>query len=349
MKTEISRADILDLASYEKVRAEKRDAARMAKADRRAEVGPFATLSFENYDTIWLQIQEMLRIEKGGDGQLADELAAYNPLIPKGRDLAATLMFEIPDPARRDSELRKLGGIEDTITLSFAGHTVTATPDDDTPRTRDDGKTSAVHFLHFRFSDEQSAAFKITGAEITLGFGHPGYRHAAVLSEPVRAALSEDFSSRSGCGEKVVARADRVALASRESDRHLLIHFFISVDPPNLGARQPPGVATGMQPAPIFPASQHLGNDAGLDHRHRHGAGLRVAHHHTHLANDHREAVSRQQILVDPACRPVHVADLPPVIEFGDDFDRPALAHEHPFNGVPGAGSGPDVDFVRPQ
>ena len=110
MKTEISRADILDLASYEKVRAEKRDAARMAKADRRAEVGPFATLSFENYDTIWLQIQEMLRIEKGGDGQLADELAAYNPLIPKGRDLAATL-----------------------ITLSFAGDTVTATPDDDRP------------------------------------------------------------------------------------------------------------------------------------------------------------------------------------------------------------------------
>ena len=194
MKTEISRADILDLASYEKVRAEKRDAARMAKADRRAEVGPFVTLSFENYDTMWLQIQEMLRIEKGGDGQLADELAAYNPLIPKGRDLAATLMFEIPDPARRDSELRKLGGIEDTITLSFAGHTVTATPDDDTPRTRDDGKTSAVHFLHFRFSDEQSDAFKITGAEITLGFGHPGYRHAAVLSEPVRAALAEDFS-----------------------------------------------------------------------------------------------------------------------------------------------------------
>ena len=117
MKTEISRADILDLASYEKVRAEKRDAARMAKADRRAEVGPFATLNFENYDTIWLQIQEMLRIEKGGDGQLADELAAYNPLIPKGRDLAATLMLEIPDPARRDSELRKLGGVEDTITL----------------------------------------------------------------------------------------------------------------------------------------------------------------------------------------------------------------------------------------
>ena len=194
MKTEISRADILDLASYEKVRAEKRDAARMAKADRRAEVGPFATLNFENYDTIWLQIQEMLRIEKGGDGQLADELAAYNPLIPKGRDLAATLMLEIPDPARRDSELRKLGGIEDTITLSFAGYTVTATPDDDTPRTRDDGKTSAVHFLHFRFSDEQSAAFKITGAEITLGFGHPGYRHAAVLSEPARAALAEDFS-----------------------------------------------------------------------------------------------------------------------------------------------------------
>jgi hypothetical protein len=194
MKTEITPADILDLAVFEHVRAEKRQAVREAKLRRRVEVGPFASFAFENYDTIWLQIHEMLRIEKGGDAQIADELAAYNPLIPKGRDLAATLMFEIPDPGRRDAELGKLGGIEDTITLSFAGHTVTAAPDDDIERTREDGKTSAVHFLHFRFSDEQAAAFETAGAEITLGFGHPGYRHAAVLADHVRAALAGDFA-----------------------------------------------------------------------------------------------------------------------------------------------------------
>ena len=198
MKTEISRADVLDLAAYEKIRGQRRLGVRAGRANRRVEVGPSAVFSFENYDTIWLQIHEMLRIEKGGDAQIADELAAYNPLIPKGRDLAATLMFEIPDPSRRDAELGKLGGIENSITLSFADHAVTAVPDDDTPRTREDGKTSAVHFLHFRFSDDQAAAFKTTGTEVTLGFRHPGYRHAAVLPDHVRAALAGDFAQWRG-------------------------------------------------------------------------------------------------------------------------------------------------------
>ena len=194
MKTDITRADILSLERYEAVRADKRADVRSARKNRRVEVGPFANFVFENYDSLWLQIHEMLRIEKGGDPQIADELAAYNPMVPKGRDLAATLMFEIADPDRRDTALGKLGGIEAMITLSFGEHTITGEPDDDIERTRQDGKTSAVHFLHFRFTDEQAAAFKTPDTEITLAFGHSGYRHASVLGENVRNALAGDFA-----------------------------------------------------------------------------------------------------------------------------------------------------------
>jgi hypothetical protein len=194
VKTDITRADILSLERYEAVRADKRADVRAARKNRRVEVGPFANFVFENYDSLWLQIHEMLRIEKGGDPQIADELAAYNPMVPKGRDLAATLMFEIADPDRRDTALGKLGGIEAMITLSFGEHTITGEPDDDIERTRQDGKTSAVHFLHFRFTDEQAAAFKTPDTEITLAFGHSGYRHASVLGENVRNALAGDFA-----------------------------------------------------------------------------------------------------------------------------------------------------------
>ena len=194
MKTDITRADILSLERYEAVRADKRADVRAARKNRRVEVGPFANFVFENYDSLWLQIHEMLRIEKGGDPQIADELAAYNPMVPKGRDLAATLMFEIADPDRRDTALGKLGGIEAMITLSFGEHTITGEPDDDIERTRQDGKTSAVHFLHFRFTDDRAAAFKPPDTEITLAFGHSGYRHASVLGENVRNALAGDFA-----------------------------------------------------------------------------------------------------------------------------------------------------------
>ena len=169
MKTDITHADILSLDAYQAVRVDKRCDVRAAKQNRRVEVGPFANFVFENYESLLLQIHEMLRIEKGGDPQIAD-------------------------PDRRDTALGKLGGIESTITLSFTGHTITAEPDDDIERTRQDGKTSAVHFLHFRFTDDQAAAFKSADTEITLAFGHPGFRHATVLGENVRAALAGDFA-----------------------------------------------------------------------------------------------------------------------------------------------------------
>ena len=95
MKTELTRADILAPAAFEAVRVQKRAEVRAAMRPRRVEVGPFATFIFEQFSSIWLQVHEMLRIEKGGEAQIDDELAAYNSLIPKGNNLAATLMLEI--------------------------------------------------------------------------------------------------------------------------------------------------------------------------------------------------------------------------------------------------------------
>ncbi len=195
LKTEITRDDILGPEQYNAVRAERRAAMVEQKKRRRLHVGPHATFYFENWDTMWYQIQEMLRIEKGGEAQIADELSAYNPLIPKGTGLAATLLFEIPEATRRHAELSKLGGIENTIRLRFGDHEVLAVPDDDTPRTNDAGKTSAVHFLHFPFTPEQRTAFVAGDADVTLSFGHLGYRHSAVLSPESHASLSRDFAT----------------------------------------------------------------------------------------------------------------------------------------------------------
>jgi hypothetical protein len=195
MKIELAPIDILSLESYENVRADKRQQVRETMRDRRIEVGPFANFIFETYDSIWLQVHEMLRIEKGGEAQISDELSAYNPLIPKGTGLSSTLFFEISESTRRHAELSKLGGIENTIRLRFGDHDVEAIPDDDTSRTNDAGKTSAVHFLNFPFTPEQRTAFVAVDADVTLSFGHPGYRHSTVLSPQSYASLCRDFAS----------------------------------------------------------------------------------------------------------------------------------------------------------
>ena len=161
---------------------------------RRLEVGPVASFLFESYDTMWLQVQEMLYIERGGEAQIADELDAYNPLIPQGNELVATVMFEIDEPQRRKSFLDRLGGVEKTAFLSFAGETVDGRPEGDVDRTTADGKASAVQFLHFRFTPEQIAKFRTPETQIVLGFRHPAYAHMAVMPEAVRAALAEDFA-----------------------------------------------------------------------------------------------------------------------------------------------------------
>jgi hypothetical protein len=193
MKHAIARDDIMDIEVYGRERPERRKRLTELKRNRRLEVGPFATFYFENFETMLHQIHEMLYIEKGGEEQIADELSAYNPLIPKGNELVATVMFEIDDPVRRKALLAKLGGIEETAFLRFGGETVVGTAEEDVDRTTADGKASSVQFIHFVLTPEQAAAFKAPGTEVTLGFSHPQYAHMTVMPEATRAALADDL------------------------------------------------------------------------------------------------------------------------------------------------------------
>lgn len=189
----ITRADILDLAAYEAVRPERRKALIDIKRARRVALGPDATLYFESYETMWMQIHEMLRIEKGGEAQIADELRAYAPLVPGGHELVATVMFEIDDPDRRARMLGSLGGVESTFMIQFTDETVVGRPESDIERTNAAGKASSVHFLHFPFTANQIAKFRVAGTRVVVGSSHPNYGHLAVLSEATRAALAADF------------------------------------------------------------------------------------------------------------------------------------------------------------
>lgn len=192
-KRQLTRDDILPPAEYAAMRSEQRKRITEIKRHRRVEVGPFATFYFENYETMRHQVQEMLHIERGGEAQIEDELAAYNPLIPQENELVATVMFEIDDPARRASVLARLGGIEDHVFLDIAGQRIRGEPDPTRENTSPEGKASSVQFLRFPFTDDQIARFKTPGAQAIAGFDHPNYGHMAVLPEPVRAALAEDF------------------------------------------------------------------------------------------------------------------------------------------------------------
>ncbi|MBV9860166.1 MAG: DUF3501 family protein [Alphaproteobacteria bacterium] len=192
-KRRLTRDDILPLAEYAAIRRERRRQISDLKKRRRIEVGPFATFYFENYETMWQQVQEMLYIEKGGDEQVEDELAAYNPLIPQGRELVATIMFEIDDPLRRASVLARLGGIENHVFLEIGGARIPGESDPTRENTSADGKASAVQFVRFPFSDAQVAEFRRPGARLLAGFDHPNYGHLAVFSEAVRETLAGDF------------------------------------------------------------------------------------------------------------------------------------------------------------
>ena len=184
--------DLLSLAEYETQRKSLKQNLIPIKKLRRVEVGPFATFYFENYATMWLQVMEMLRIEKGGDEQVPGELAAYNPLIPQGDELIATLMLEIEDEKRRNAVLLTLGGIEETVFMEIGGETIHATPTEYDDRTTADGKTSSVHWLRFTLTKEQIARFP--SDRVVLGLSHRNYGHMAVLPDETKAALSKDFA-----------------------------------------------------------------------------------------------------------------------------------------------------------
>jgi hypothetical protein len=187
----ITPADILPAQEYDFRRAALKQNLLPMKKRRRVEVGPFATFYFENYATMWLQVQEMLRIEKGGAAQIVGELEAYNPLIPQGDELIATLMLEIEDADRRNTTLLTLGGIEETVFIEIGGEQIKAAPTEYDDRTTRDGKTSSVHWLRFKLTGDQIARFD--KERVVIGVGHRNYGHMAVLSADTRAALAEDF------------------------------------------------------------------------------------------------------------------------------------------------------------
>ena len=189
----ITRSDIIPVAQYAKERADRRRALLPTKKVRRVGVGPYATFYFENFDTMWLQVHEMLYIEKGGEEQIADELSAYNPLIPQEGELVATVMFEIDDEAQRDRVLRQLTNIEKSAFLDIGGEKISAQFETDVERTAEDGKTSSVHFLRFKLTPAQSAAFKDPAKTLMLGFAHPNYGHIAVVSPEARGELAKDL------------------------------------------------------------------------------------------------------------------------------------------------------------
>ncbi|MDF3073214.1 MAG: hypothetical protein K0S54_881 [Alphaproteobacteria bacterium] len=190
----ITASDILPLDQYSRLRAERRSAMSALKRNRRIELGTVVTFYFECYETMLHQVQEMLFIEKGGAEQLPDELAAYNPLIPNGQELTATVMIEIDDELRRKRVLAELGGVEFEFFLRVSGEVIKGQPEDDQERTNEAGKTSSVHFLHFPFSKGQIEAFRKPGAEIVIGCSHPKYQHMAIIPEAVREGLSADFA-----------------------------------------------------------------------------------------------------------------------------------------------------------
>ena len=196
MKKQLSRQDIIPLAEYGKTRRERRAQVSEIKKRRRVEVGPFTTFYFESYETMWHQVHEMLWIEKGGEEQIDDELAAYNPLIPQGDELVATVMIEIDDPLRRQRTLERLGGIETAMFLSVAGDVVRGVADEDRENTRaDDNKASSVQFVKFPFTATQKQKFAAPGTQVIVGFDHPNYAHMAVMPEPVRQELARDLAT----------------------------------------------------------------------------------------------------------------------------------------------------------
>ena len=139
------------------------------------------------------QVQEMLHIEKGGDEQLKDELIAYNPLVPNGKELTATLMFEIDNPVSRASFLGKVGGIEQKVFMKIDNEKLKAIPEVDVDRTSEEGKASSVQFIHFNFNEGQISKFKSAKANIELGIDHKEYSHTTKLTEENIKSLSADF------------------------------------------------------------------------------------------------------------------------------------------------------------
>ncbi len=191
----ITRDSLLTLEAYARERSAFRARVLAHKRDRTLHLGEHVTLLFEDELTIRYQIQEMLRIEKTfEEAGIADELAVYNPLVPDGTNLKATMLIEYEDVGERRAALAKLRGIEDSVWVRVQGHeSVRAIADEDLPRENED-KTAAVHFVRFELTEPMIADFK-AGTPVAIGVDHPSY-HAEIPALPpqVQAALAADFA-----------------------------------------------------------------------------------------------------------------------------------------------------------
>jgi hypothetical protein len=190
----ITREDLISDAEFARQRKERRAALLPIKRLRRVPLGPYCTFYFECFETMLFQVQEMLLIEKGGEAQIEDELSAYNPLIPQGSELVATMMFELDDPVRREAFLGGLGGVEDHFYLEIGGSKVAAEADSDIERSRDDGKTSSVHFLRFPLTEGEIIDFRNPGTRVILGCDDSRYPHLTMLSGETRTELTRDLT-----------------------------------------------------------------------------------------------------------------------------------------------------------
>jgi len=192
--TKILRNSLLSLEEYAKQRSEIRTEAMRLKRLRSVFVGPSMTLQFENEATVRYQIQEMLRIEKTfeEDG-IADELEAYNPLIPDGTNLKCTQMIEFPDEEERKIKLGELVDIENRTFIQVQGlDRVYAIADEDLERSNKK-KTSSVHFSRFEFTAEMVTSIK-NGAAIAVGSDHPNYNYRVDEIDPeTQGSLTADF------------------------------------------------------------------------------------------------------------------------------------------------------------
>lgn len=186
-------SDLLSLEQYARERADFRTRVLAHKRDRKVRIGDHVTLLFEDRLTIQYQVQEMLRTERIFEPEgIAEELAAYNPLIPDGTNLKCTMLIEYEDVEVRKRELLRLRNIEHDVQLVVEGHSpVTAIADEDLPRSNDE-KTAAVHFLRFELDSAAIADFK-AGKPASFRIEHPNYRAQAVLTEAQRKALTADF------------------------------------------------------------------------------------------------------------------------------------------------------------
>jgi len=192
-KRQIEKTDLITSDIYASSRKQIRKELVDFKKNRRVALGPYATFYFESFETMLAQVQEMLHIEKGGDEQLKDELAAYNPLVPKGKELTATLMFEIDNPVSRAAFLGKVGGIEERVFIKINNEIIRAVPEIDVDRTSAEGKASSVQFIHFNLNNEQIFKFKSKNIGIELGIDHKEYSHTTKLTEQNILSLSADF------------------------------------------------------------------------------------------------------------------------------------------------------------